>query len=39
MSQDDFVKLENVAVTYGRDAAHAVTAQEQSARQPAARSA
>ena len=26
MSQDDFVKLENVAVTYGRDAAHAVTA-------------
>ena len=26
MSQGDFVKLENVAVTYGRDAAHAVTA-------------
>jgi NitT/TauT family transport system ATP-binding protein len=26
MSQDDFVKLENVAVTYGRDAAHSVTA-------------
>src|SRR4029077_19655647 len=26
MSEDDFVRLENVAVTYGRDAAHAVTA-------------
>src|SRR5882757_2764600 len=26
MSEDDFVKLENVAVTYGRDAAHSVTA-------------
>jgi NitT/TauT family transport system ATP-binding protein len=26
MSQDDFVKLEKVAVTYGRDAAHSVTA-------------
>jgi NitT/TauT family transport system ATP-binding protein len=26
MSDADFVKLENVAVTYGRDAAHAVTA-------------
>src|SRR5215470_16775621 len=26
MSDDDFVRLENVAVTYGRDAAHAVAA-------------
>ena len=26
MSEDDFVRLENVAVTYGRNAEHAVTA-------------
>src|SRR5947209_2530737 len=26
MSEDDFVRLENVAVTYGRDAVHSVTA-------------
>ncbi|MBV9077470.1 MAG: ABC transporter ATP-binding protein [Methylobacteriaceae bacterium] len=26
MSEEDYVRLENVAVTYGRDAAHAVTA-------------
>ena len=26
MSEEDYVRLDNVAVTYGRDAAHAVTA-------------